>query len=309
MITYVRGNIFESPASNLVNTVNTVGAMGKGIAYEFKRLYPDMFKRYRDLCERKQLKIGTLSLYRTEHKSVLNFPTKAHWRNPSKLEYIEAGLRTFVNMYEKAAIHSIAFPALGCGHGGLDFKSQVQPLMEKWLTRVACTVFIYPHRHSYQMPEHRNRKEMSEWLRTAPEELSFVEVWEDLVSLLDRRHVFRTFRTDKPYRVELAQGDRDEIRIVRESNKSLVPYDDLLDFWQQLRTFGFTSTRSAPSNRSKNASYVAPVFAELEYVEPVRIATYYGDDSDFEHSAEFALQLIPRPGNQRPESQLNLLKA
>src|SRR5882672_1596604 len=132
MITYVRGNIFESPAQTLVNTVNTVGVMGRGVAVEFKRLYPEMFKAYREHCERGDLAIGRLFFYRTEHKSVLNFPTKKHWRQPSRPEYIEEGLKTFAQTYERVGIHSVAFPALGCGNGGLDFEKQVQPLMEKY---------------------------------------------------------------------------------------------------------------------------------------------------------------------------------
>src|SRR2546426_1288320 len=118
MITYVRGNIFESPAQTLVNTVNTVGVMGRGVAVEFKRLYPEMFKAYREHCERGDLTIGRLFFYRTEHKSVLNFPTKKHWRQPSRPEYIEEGLKTFAQTYERVGIHSVAFPALGCGNGG-----------------------------------------------------------------------------------------------------------------------------------------------------------------------------------------------
>ena len=90
-ITYVRGNLFESPAQVLVNTVNTVGVMGKGVALEFKKLFPEMFEEYRRLCEGRLLKIGMLHIYRTPHKWVLNFPTKEHWRQPSRVEYIDAG--------------------------------------------------------------------------------------------------------------------------------------------------------------------------------------------------------------------------
>lgn len=316
MITYVRGNIFQSPADTLVNTVNTVGVMGKGIAADFKRLYPDMFKKYRDLCERGEFTTGMLWLYRTEHKSVLNFPTKKHWRSPSKPEYIEEGLKTFLKTYEKAGIYSVAFPALGCGHGGLDFKNQVQPLMEKWLSRVAASVFIYPHRESYQLPEHRDQKEMSRWLRTAPEELSFIEVWDDLRHLLDARSSFRTLKTGTEYSAFLVEGATAPenqvcgVRMVRGPRKtSFVPYDDLLAFWQQLRSFGFTSGRSAPSDRSKNASYVAPIFASLEYVDSVRIANQYGDDIDFERGAEYALQFIPRARADAERPQLDLLPA
>jgi len=80
MITFVKGNLFESPAKVLVNTVNTVGVMGKGIAKTFKEIYPDMFKEYQGFCEKGQFKIGQLWLYTTKHKWILNFPTKKQWR-------------------------------------------------------------------------------------------------------------------------------------------------------------------------------------------------------------------------------------
>ena len=125
MIVYVSGNIFESPAQVIVNTVNTVGVMGKGIAKEFKRIYPDMFDKYRELCENQELNIGQLWLYKTSNKLILNFPTKKHWRSPSRTEYIEEGLKKFQEIYTKWGIHSIAFPPLGCGNGELNFERHV----------------------------------------------------------------------------------------------------------------------------------------------------------------------------------------
>src|SRR6266480_4059013 len=99
MLTFVRGNLFESPAKVLVNTVNTIGVMGKGIALTFKQIYPEMFKQYQVLCESRRFDIGNLWLYKTENKWILNFPTKRNWRNPSKLEYIDAGLQKFAATY------------------------------------------------------------------------------------------------------------------------------------------------------------------------------------------------------------------
>ena len=84
MITYVVGDLFRSPARVLVNTVNTVGVMGKGIAKDFKFIYPEMFKQYQVLCEKNLFNIGQLWLYKTHHKWILNFPTKKHWRQPSQ---------------------------------------------------------------------------------------------------------------------------------------------------------------------------------------------------------------------------------
>ncbi|HRX01829.1 MAG TPA: macro domain-containing protein, partial [Anaerolineae bacterium] len=99
MITYLTISIFDSPAQTLVNTVNTVGVMGKGIAAVFKRLYPDMYKEYRRLCLDNALTIGALYVYRTPNKIVVNFPTKRHWRERSRLSYLEAGLQKFVKYY------------------------------------------------------------------------------------------------------------------------------------------------------------------------------------------------------------------
>ena len=146
MITYVSGNLFESPAKVLVNTVNTEGVMGKGIALEFKNIYPEMFKEYRALCERGKLTIGSLHLYKTPHKWILNFPTKKSWRQPSRVEYIEQGLRTLLKIYGEVGITSLAMPPLGCGNGQLDYESQVKPLVEKYLGKLSLPTFIYQGR-------------------------------------------------------------------------------------------------------------------------------------------------------------------
>ena len=179
MILYVKGNLFQSPAQTLVNTVNTVGVMGKGVTLEFKRLFPEMYAQYRALCESGQFKVGQLWLYKTPQKWVLNFPTKQHWRAPSRLEYVEAGLKKFVQVYDEMGIHSIAFPPLGCGNGQLDFETQVRPLMEHYLKNLPIDIFIYPDRKS-QFVEHLNVEEMEAWLRSEPASLPFSEVWQDL---------------------------------------------------------------------------------------------------------------------------------
>ena len=87
-LTIRQGDIFKSNAQTLVNTVNCMGVMGKGIAREFKRIYPEMFTAYRGLCESGDLQIGRLHVWRTPNKMILNFPTKQHWRNPSQREFI-----------------------------------------------------------------------------------------------------------------------------------------------------------------------------------------------------------------------------
>lgn len=143
MITYVVGDLFTSPAKVLVNTVNTVGVMGKGIAKDFKRIYQEMFEEYQDLCEQEMFNVGQLWLYKTPHKWILNFPTKKHWRGKSKIDYIEAGLRKFVDTYDSKGMLSVSFPMLGCGNGELDWEKEVQPLMEEYLQPLPINVYIH----------------------------------------------------------------------------------------------------------------------------------------------------------------------
>lgn len=142
MIKYIEGDIFDSPAQVIVNTVNTVGVMGKGIAKEYKDRYPEMFRLYQQACKSQRLTIGKLMLWYGEDRWILNFPTKEHWRGKSKIEYIEKGLQEFCDKYADYNIVSIAFPKLGCGNGGLDWKS-VKPLMEKYLCSLPLDIYIY----------------------------------------------------------------------------------------------------------------------------------------------------------------------
>jgi O-acetyl-ADP-ribose deacetylase (regulator of RNase III) len=145
MITYVSGNLFHSPAQVLVNTVNCVGVMGKGLALEFKQRYPEMFANYVACCERFEVKPGVPYLWENDEVQVLNFPTKRHWCENSQLADIEAGLKYLAKNYSTMGIATIAMPPLGCGLGGLLW-SQVEPLIEKYLSDLPLEVFVYEPR-------------------------------------------------------------------------------------------------------------------------------------------------------------------
>jgi O-acetyl-ADP-ribose deacetylase (regulator of RNase III) len=142
MLTYLKGTVFNAPAKTLVNTVNCSGVMGAGIALEFKLRFPEMFEDYVKKCESKQIKIGVPHIYEYSEKLwIMNFPTKIHWRFPSKLEWIEQGLKYFAENFEKRNIESIAFPKLGTNNGGLDW-NEVKLLMERYLKDVNLPIYI-----------------------------------------------------------------------------------------------------------------------------------------------------------------------
>ncbi|MGB7210674.1 MAG: macro domain-containing protein [Pyrinomonadaceae bacterium] len=147
MIRYEIGNLLESDAEALVNTVNTIGIMGKGIALQFKNAFPYNFKIYAKACEDGEVAIGKMLVTEDNallggKKILINFPTKTGWRKPSEYSYIEAGLKDLVRVIRERHIKSIALPPLGAGNGGLDW-NKVKPLLEKYLTDLDCEVHIY----------------------------------------------------------------------------------------------------------------------------------------------------------------------
>jgi O-acetyl-ADP-ribose deacetylase (regulator of RNase III) len=134
MIEIAQGNLLEAPVEALVNTVNTQGIMGKGIALQFKQAFPEMFREYQKTCKAGEVRLGKVHVYdlgglNGGPRWIINFPTKGHWREQSRLADIEAGLRDLVGMVRRLGIRSIAVPPLGCGHGGLNW-ADVRPRIE-----------------------------------------------------------------------------------------------------------------------------------------------------------------------------------
>lgn len=146
MIQSVTGNLLEDTAEAYVNTVNTVGVMGKGIALQFKQAFPDVFKQYVKDCKRGKVQVGKMHVVEvvgfTNPKYIINFPTKEHWRNPSKMPYIEEGLADLVRVIQENNIQSLALPPLGCGNGGLDWR-EVRPKIIAALEPLGIDVHLY----------------------------------------------------------------------------------------------------------------------------------------------------------------------
>ncbi len=187
MIRVLIGNLFESQAQTWVNTVNCVGVMGKGVALEFKKRFPDMFADYELRCRRGEVRLGRPYLYKqTILPWILNFPTKHHWRDVAKLDAIIAGLEYLHDHYRKWGITSLAVPPLGCGQGQLEWRI-VGPTLYRLLNRLDIPIELYapygtPHEElqpsflqesrgqgaaAAQMPD-------PEWIR--PEWVALVEI-------------------------------------------------------------------------------------------------------------------------------------
>lgn len=163
-ITIKKGNIFSSDKQTIVNTINCVGVMGKGVALGFRLRYPEMYEKYKEFCKNKQITIGKLWLYKRPQeysKWVLNFPTKFHWKYPSKMEYLEAGLQKFVETYQEKGITSIAFPLLGTHNGGLD-KIDVLNIMHFYLDK--CSIPIEIYEYDSKAPDELYKQFKDKWM-------------------------------------------------------------------------------------------------------------------------------------------------
>lgn len=169
MITYFEGTVFNSGAEAFVNTVNTVGVMGAGIALEFALRYPDMFNDYKCKCDNKMLTVGKVDYYQAD-KIIVNFPTKWHFKYPSQESWIEDGLKDFVETYKQYEFKSVAFPRLGCANGGLSW-DRIKPLMEKYLSNLDVNVIIcldslgYAEGKEKEMVEKFNKTSMEELMQ------------------------------------------------------------------------------------------------------------------------------------------------
>lgn len=132
MILHADGDLLATNAEALVNTVNTVGVMGKGIALQFKLAFPDNYAAYEAACKREEVCIGKMFVFHRENnpRIIINFPTKRHWKGKSKIEDVQSGLKALIEVVKKEHIESIAVPPLGCGNGGLDWR-EVRPLIEQ----------------------------------------------------------------------------------------------------------------------------------------------------------------------------------
>jgi O-acetyl-ADP-ribose deacetylase (regulator of RNase III) len=127
MIQYRQGNLLEAPSVALVNTVNELGVMGKGLALMFRKAFPENWRAYQVACQHGEVKVGRMFVVENMSSEpprwIINFPTKRHWRHPSRLEWVQEGLKDLIRVLRDKQIRSVALPALGCGNGGLEWRS------------------------------------------------------------------------------------------------------------------------------------------------------------------------------------------
>lgn len=184
-ITFKKGNIFSSDKQTIVNTINCVGVMGKGVALGFRLRHPEMYEKYKEFCASKKIAIGKLWLYKPIQENsqwILNFPTKFHWKYPSKMEYIERGLQKFVDTYEERGITSISFPLLGTHNGGLD-KIEVLDMMHSYLGKCSIPIDIYEY--APDAPDDLYNQFKEKWLSMSLDEKTHMGIRASQIAIIN----------------------------------------------------------------------------------------------------------------------------
>ncbi len=249
-IQYQKGDIFESKAQVIVNTVNCQGIMGKGLALAFKQKYPAMFKVYQQECRTGKLGIGRPTLYQGSTPWILNFPTKDSWRANSKLEYLQKGLEFLVTYYKNAGIKSIAFPKLGAQNGKLSW-SEVGPLMAEYLSQLDIDVYIYiaegDREYQYDPLQDSKAKERI-WKQFSELALSIDRLCQEVG--LSSREAIKVAKSRKVTEFK-SQADIDRIeKLAKASSKRINDYINC----QRLATIELPGLPSTSSSRQYGAN-------------------------------------------------------
>lgn len=283
MLQFHRTSLMTSSAQTVVNTVNTVGVMGKGLAAAFKQRYPEMFVEYKALCKDDGLAPGTSWLWKGPDQWVLNFATKKHWRFPSKIEYVRDGLIEFRETYEAKGIREIAFPRLGCGNGGLDW-SEVRALMVEALHDLPITVYIHDFEKQLGPPEHELP------LLQVVKPVTFDGFFEDLNDVINEHGgEVRPLMMSEPFYVAL--NENSELRGAKGCDKLLAAEEDLFRIWS-LMSVSPVSRFDLPEDVQSSALKVFSVLSQLPYVRAVNIADRHGRNN---LAIEFIRSSTPAP--------------
>lgn len=274
MIVYVVDEHYQSPAKVLVNPVNTVGVMGSGIAFDFKRFFPDMFQQYEELCQQDRLDMGQLLLYKTPHKWILNFPEKGHYRANVRPEHIAEGLKKFVATHSEHGITSASFPMFG-QEDGL-WEEEIRPMMEAYLNPLPILIFVHLDEPDNRFNlDRRNIRALRSWLLGQTKHVTFDKFWRDIRNVVQSKPNLRTFDAGvERFHVGIATGKNKKGRnLVLRINESPKPVflsqSSLMDLWNYVIRTGYVFPQNLPGGLDEYARYVIPLLSQLDYVRPV----------------------------------------
>jgi hypothetical protein len=269
MIVYVYGDMFYSPARVLLNPVNTVGTMGGDIDGDFKRFYPDMYERYRTLCEEDAFDIGQFYLYKTPHKWVINMPIRKHFRAHAKLEYIQKGLQKIANNYAELGITSLSMPALD--EDDLAWED-VNDMVVGMLGSLPLTVYVHRaliadgierHPHGNLQPmQPRHVRAIRTWLQHIPQPITYAQIMSDLGKLAQTTSHWRSVQGET-FRLRINQPKgkgQQSLKITPTKHEPVfLSGTALRDLWRYVRRAGYVFPDYLPSGLAEHSDYLVAI--------------------------------------------------
>lgn len=267
MIIDTSGDLFLSTAKTLLNPVNSVGVMSRGISREFKRSFPTMYTSYKTLCDAGQLTIGDVWLYTSMHKWVLNVPIRKHWRSHARLEHLERGLQKIVSIYAEQGITSLAVPRLDDELAPLAW-DEVRPLLNAYLGPLPIPVYLVAHAPSAQ----RSRASVKRWLAGYPQSVSVNRFTRDLDKLLTKQTAFQRLDDGSSFQAHMTDNSRGRSLVLEpENGPSITLYgSNLTDLWLYVRAAGSVQPLHLPNGLAAAAPWLIALLSALPYLDPIR---------------------------------------
>lgn len=294
MLIKVECDLFLSPATVLVNPVNTAGVMSSGISAEFKRFFPSVFDQYRALCDAGKLTLGRVWLAQAGAKRILHLPVKAHWRSAAKHSDLEAAVQLLVSRWAEWGIGSLAFPQFE--EAGLGWNEDIRPLLESALT--ALPIPVYLHTYDRKADATRSLRQVDTLLNKPTTRVDFTRFWRELNRVI-RKADGKFISTDgKPFTAEIDPNARRKMLTMTPQEGQPVVLTDttLAELWTAVQSAGLLMTWQFPGAVENCTTLLIPLLAAFDDVQAVKTGI------TGEAGMLNALLFIPPPATQAPKT-------
>jgi len=294
MLITVECDLFLSPATVLVNPVNTAGVMGSGVSAEFKRFFPGVFDQYRALCDAGKLTLGRVWLAQAGAKRILHLPVKAHWRSAAKRGDLESAVQLLVSRWAEWGIGSLAVPQFE--ETDLRWEDDIRPVLESALA--ALPIPVYLHTYDRKNDPARSLRQIDSLLNKPTTRVDSVRFWRELGRAIRKADGKFTSTDGKPFTASIDSGARRQLlTLTPEGNEPVVFSDSTLaELWTAVQSAGLLMAWQFPGAVESCATYLIPVLAGLDWVRAVKTGI------TGEAGTVNAMLFIPPPAAQAPRT-------
>lgn len=268
MLIKVECDLFLSPATVLVNPVNTAGVMGSGISAEFKRFFPTVFDQYRALCDAGKLTLGRVWLAQAGAKRILHLPVKAHWRSAAKRSDVEAAVQLLVSRWAEWGIGSLAVPQFE--ETDLRWEEDIRPILESALASLPIPVYL--HTYDRKQDAARSLRQVDTLLNKPTQRGDFTQFWRELGRVIRKADGKFTSTDGKPFIAQIEPNARRRLLTLTPQDGDTIILSDstLADLWTAIQCAGLLMAWQFPGAVEAYTNYLIPLLAGLDDIQAVK---------------------------------------